>query len=154
MNDERTGPMDERTDQLMRALDGELDAAERAAFEARLADDPELREEWRRLSRAREATMGMKLRRPPEAVWDGYWTSVYSRAERGLGWILVSLGVIVVGGWAAWTWVGAVLADASLPLIVRLGMIAMFTGVVILAVSVVRHRINVLRTDPYKDIQR
>jgi len=154
VNDERTGPMDERTDQLMRALDGELDAAERAAFEARLADDPELREEWRRLSRAREATMGMKLRRPPEAVWDGYWTSVYSRAERGLGWILVSLGVIVVGGWAAWTWVGAVLADASLPLIVRLGMIAMFTGVVILAVSVVRHRINVLRTDPYKDIQR
>jgi len=154
VNDERTGPMDERTDQLMRALDGELDAAARAAFEARLADDPELREEWRRLSRAREATMGMKLRRPPEAVWDGYWTSVYSRAERGLGWILVSLGVIVVGGWAAWTWVGAVLADASLPLIVRLGMIAMFTGVVILAVSVVRHRINVLRTDPYKDIQR
>lgn len=154
MNDERADPMDERTDQLMRALDGELDAAERAAFEARLADDPELREEWRRLSRAREATMGMKLRHPPEAVWDAYWTSVYSRAERGLGWILVSLGVIVVGGWAAWTWVGGLLADTTLPLIVQLGMIAMFTGVVILGISVVRHRINVLRTDPYKDIQR
>lgn len=154
MNDERMDPMDERTDQLMRALDGELDAAERAAFEARLADDPELREEWRRLSRAREATMGLKLRHPPEDVWDGYWTSVYSRAERGLGWILVSLGVIVVGGWAVWNWVGALLADTSTPLIVRLGVIAMFTGVVILAISVVRHRINVLRTDPYKDIQR
>ncbi|MFW6088196.1 MAG: hypothetical protein ACODAB_00495 [Gemmatimonadota bacterium] len=146
--------MDERAEQLMRALDGELDGAERAAFEARLADDAELREEWRRLSRAREATMGMKLRHPPEEVWDAYWTSVYSRAERGLGWILVSLGVIVVGGWAAWSWVGALLADTSMPLVVRLGMIAMFTGVVILAVSVVRHRINVLRTDPYKDIQR
>lgn len=154
MNDERTDPMDERTDLLMRALDGELDAAERAAFEARLADDPELREEWRRLSRAREATMGMRLRHPPEAVWDAYWTSVYSRAERGLGWLLVSLGVIVVGGWAAWTWIGGLLADSATPLIVRLGMIAMFTGVVILAISVVRHRINVLRTDPYKDIQR
>lgn len=154
MNDERTDPMDERTDQLMRALDGELDAAERAAFEARLGDDPELREEWRRLSRAREATMGMKLRHPPEEVWDAYWTSVYSRAERGLGWILVSLGVIVVGGWAVWTWVGTLLADTTTPLIVRAGMIAMFLGVVILAVSVVRHRINVLRTDPYKDIQR
>jgi ferric-dicitrate binding protein FerR (iron transport regulator) len=146
--------MDERTNQLMRALDGEIDTAERAAFEARLADDPDLREEWRRLSRAREATMGLKLRRPPEEVWDGYWTSVYSRTERGLGWILVSLGAIVVGGWAVWTWVGALLADTSTPLIVRFGMIAMFMGVVILAVSVVRHRINVLRTDPYKDIQR
>lgn len=154
MNEERTDPMEERMDQLMRALDGELDAAERTAFEARLAEDPELREEWRRLSRAREATMGMKLRHPPEEVWDGYWTSVYSRTERGLGWILVSFGVIVVGGWAAWIWVGELLADTTMPLIVRLGMIAMFTGVVILAVSVVRHRINVLRTDPYKDIQR
>jgi ferric-dicitrate binding protein FerR (iron transport regulator) len=146
--------MDERTIQLMRALDGELDATERAEFESRLADDPDLREEWRRLSRAMEATMGMKLRHPPEEVWDGYWTSVYSRAERGLGWILVSLGVIVVGGWAVWTWIGGLLADTSMPLVVRLGMIAMLTGVVILAISVVRHRINVLRTDPYKDIQR
>ena len=154
MNDERTDPMDERTDLLMRALDGELDAAEHSAFEARLADDPELREEWRRLSRAREATMGMKLRHPPEAVWDGYWTSVYSRTERGLGWILVSLGAIVVGGWAVWTWIGGLLADTSLPLVVRFGVIAMFMGAVILAISVVRHRINVLKTDPYKDIER
>ena len=154
MNDERTDPMDERTIQLMRALDGDLDAAERAAFEARLADDPVMREEWQRLSRAREATMGMRLRHPPEEVWDGYWTSVYSRTERGLGWILVSLGVIVVGGWAVWTWIGELLADTGTPLIVRLGMIALFLGVVILAVSVVRHRINVLKTDPYKDIQR
>jgi ferric-dicitrate binding protein FerR (iron transport regulator) len=146
--------MDERTIQLMRALDGELDAAQLAAFESRLADDPELREEWRRLSRAREATMGMRLRHPPEEVWDGYWTSVYSRTERGLGWILVSLGAIVVGGWAVWTWVGELLADTTTPLAVRFGMIAMFMGVLILAVSVVRHRINVLRTDPYKEIQR
>ena len=151
---ERTDPMDERADLLMRALDGVLDAAERAAFEARLADDPQLREEWRRLSRAREATMGLKLRNPPEGLWDGYWTSVYSRTERGLGWILVSLGVIVVGGWAVWTWLGELLADTTTPLIVRFGLIAMFIGMVILAVSVVRHRINVLRTDPYKDIQR
>jgi ferric-dicitrate binding protein FerR (iron transport regulator) len=154
VNDERTDPMDERTIQLMRALDGELDAAQLAAFESRLADDPELREEWRRLSRAREATMGMRLRHPPEEVWDGYWTSVYSRTERGLGWILVSLGAIVVGGWAVWTWVGELLADTTTPLAVRFGMIAMFMGVLILAVSVVRHRINVLRTDPYKEIQR
>lgn len=154
MNDERTDPMDERIEQLMRALDGELDAAERAAFEARLADDPKLREEWRRLSRAREVTMGFKLRHPPEEVWDGYWTSVYSRTERGLGWILVSLGVMVVAGWAVWTWVGGLLADTSMPMIVRLGILSMFLGLVILAVSVVRHRINVLRTDPYKDIQR
>jgi ferric-dicitrate binding protein FerR (iron transport regulator) len=138
----------------MRALDDELDPGQRAEFEKRLADDPELRDEWRRLSRAREATMGMKLRNPPEEVWDGYWSSVYSRVERGLGWLLVSLGAIVVGSWAVWHWIDAMLTDSSTPAPVRFGMIALFTGMVILLVSVARHRFNVLRTDPYKDIQR
>ena len=150
--------MNERTEEqrhlLMRALDGELDAAERAAFEALLAQDDELRAEWRRLFRAREATMGLKLRNPPEGVWDAYWTSVYSRLERGIGWVLVSLGAIVVGSWAVWTWIDQLLADTSTPAAVRYGTIAIFVGMVVLLVSVARHRINVLRTDPYKDIQR
>lgn len=146
--------MDEHRDLLMRALDEELDAAERAAFEKLLERDVELREEWRRLSRVREATMRLKLRNPPEDVWDGYWTSVYGRAERGVGWVLLSAGAIVVGGWATWMWVGELMADSTLPLAVRYGVVAMLFGLVILAVSVVRHRINVMKTDPYKDIQR
>lgn len=154
MSNERTEGMSEHRDLLMRALDGELDTAERAMFEALLERDDELRAEWRRLSRVREATMGLKLRTPPEEVWDGYWTSVYSRVERGVGWILLSVGVIVVGGWAAWIWVGELMADTTTPLPVRYGAVAMLFGLVILAVSVVRHRINVMKTDPYKDIQR
>ena len=150
--------MNERTEErrnlLMRALDGELDDAERSAFERRLETDTELREEWRRLSRAREATMRLKLRNPPEEVWDAYWTSVYSRVERGIGWMLVSLGVIVVGSWAVWTWIGQLLADTTTPAPVRYGTIAIFVGLVFLLVSVTRHRINVMRTDPYKEIER
>lgn len=154
MKNERTEGMSEYRDLLMRALDGELDAEEMSAFEALLAQDEELREEWRRLSRAREATMGLELRNPPEEVWDGYWTSVYSRVERGVGWLLLSVGAIVVGSWAVWRWVGALLADTTLPLVVRYGVLAVFFGLVILLVSVVRHRVNVFRTDPYRDIER
>lgn len=154
MKNERTEGMNEDRDLLMRALDGELDAEERAAFDARLAQDEELRREWRRLSRVREATMGLKLRNPPEDVWDGYWTSVYSRVERGVGWLLLSVGAIVVGSWAVWRWVGELLADSTLPLIVRYGVLAVFFGLVILLVSVVRHRVNVFRTDPYREIER
>lgn len=154
MKNERTEGMNEDRDLLMRALDGELDAEEKAAFDARLAQDEELRREWRRLSRVREATMGLKLRNPPEDVWDGYWTSVYSRVERGVGWLLLSVGAIVVGSWAVWRWVGELLADSTLPLIVRYGVLAVFFGLVILLVSVVRHRVNVFRTDPYREIER
>lgn len=154
MKNERTEGMSEYRDLLMRALDGELDAEEKSVFEVLLAQDEELREEWRRLSRAREATMGLKLRNPPEEVWDGYWTSVYSRVERGVGWLLLSVGAIVVGSWAVWRWVGDLIADTGLPLIVRYGVLAVFFGLVILLVSVVRHRVNVSRTDPYREIER
>ena len=154
MSNERTEGMSEHRDLLMRALDGELEAAEKAAFEALLERDDELRAEWRRLSRVREATMGLKLRNPPEEVWDGYWTSVYSRVERGVGWLLLSVGAIVVGSWAVWRWVGDLLADTTLPMAVRYGVLAVFFGLVILLVSVVRHRVNVFRTDPYREIER
>lgn len=146
--------MDEHRDLLMRALDGELDAEQRAAFDARLETNPELREEWRRLSRAREVTMGLKLRNPPEEAWDAYWTSVYSRAERGVGWLLFSVGAIVVGSWGAWMWLTSVMQDSTLPLVVRYGVIAIFVGLVILLVAAARHRFNVWRTDPYKEIER
>lgn len=98
--------------------------------------------------------MGLKMRNPPEDVWDGYWTSVYSRVERGVGWLLVSVGTIVAGSWAAWHWVDALLSDSTMPLAVRYGILAISVGMVILLVSVARHRINVMRTDPYKDIER
>ncbi|MDH3298178.1 MAG: hypothetical protein OEM96_07880 [Gemmatimonadota bacterium] len=139
---------------MMRKLDGELTAEEHAEFENRLAEQPELRAEWQRLSRAREVTMGMKLRNPPEEVWDGYWTSVYSRLERGIGWLLVSVGAIIVGGWAVWQWITALVQDTEMPAAVRYSMIALFVGLVILLVNVARHRLSVSKTDPYKDIER
>lgn len=146
--------MTDYTELMMKALDDELSADERSQFEAALSEQPELRGEWDRLSRAREVTMGMELRNPPEETWDGYWTSVYSRVERGAGWLLVSVGAIIVGSWAVWEWIGAMLEDTTTPAAVRYSMIALFVGVVILMVSVTRHRLSVRKTDPYKDIQR
>ena len=146
--------MTDYSELMMKALDNELTAAEREQLDAALDGQPELRAEWDRLSRAREVTMGMELRNPPEDTWDGYWTNVYSRVERGVGWILVSFGVIVVGGWAVWEWIGAMLEDTATPAVVRYSMIGLFVGIVVLMVSVTRHRLNVRKTDPYKDIQR
>ncbi|TFG66387.1 MAG: hypothetical protein E4H28_02075 [Gemmatimonadales bacterium] len=139
---------------MMRSLDDELTAEERAEFDDRLATEQEYRAEWQRLSRAREVTMGMKLRNPPEEVWEGYWTSVYSRVERGLGWLLVSVGAIIVGAWAVREWISALLEDTATPAPVRYSMIALCVGLLILLVSVARHRFNVQKSDPYKDIQR
>lgn len=155
MTDQNESPgLERQVELMMRALDDELTVEERAEFNSWLAREPESLEEWKRLSRAREVMMGMKLRNPPEEVWDGYWTSVYSRVERGVAWLLVSVGAIIVGGWAIWKWIEALLHDTAMPAPVRYSMIALFVGLLILLVSVARHRFNVRKSDPYKDIQR
>jgi len=139
---------------LMLALDDELDATGRDEFERLLTDDPGLREEWERLSRLKEVTENMGYRKPPEEMWDGYWNSVYSRLERGLAWILVSIGAIVAGSWGAWAGVKDLMADADLPLLIRWSILALIVGLVMLLVSVLRHRIFVSHSDPYKEIER
>ena len=139
---------------LMRALDEELEPAERAELARLMSDNPELRGEWERLSRLKEVTVTMKLRNPPEEVWDGYWNSVYSRLERGLAWILVSIGAIVIGSWGAWYAVKDLMADADLPTFVKWSILALIVGLVMLLVSVLRHRIFVSQSDPYKEIER
>jgi ferric-dicitrate binding protein FerR (iron transport regulator) len=139
---------------LMLALDDELESTDRAEFERLLSDNPELREEWDRLSRLKEVTANMKLRNPPEEMWDGYWTSVYSRFERGLAWILVSIGAIVFGSWGTWQVVRDLMADTDLPTVVKWSILAMIVGLVMLLVSVLRHRIFVSQSDPYKEIER
>ena len=62
----------------------------------------ELRSEWDRLHEVKEVTDAMSLRRPPEETWEQYFESVYNRAERGFAWILLSMGAIVMMGWALW----------------------------------------------------
>jgi hypothetical protein len=109
-------------------------------------DNPELAGEWKRLSRLKEVTANMNLRNPPEEMWAGYWTSVYSRLERGLAWILVSIGAIVLGSWGSWQFVQDLMADADLPKFVKWSILALLVGLVMLLVSVLRHRVFVSRS--------
>ncbi len=139
---------------LMGALDGELTPAEQAELNDLLASDPELQSEMERFARVKEVTENMKLRKAPEETWDAYWNSVYSRLERGIAWILVSIGAIVVGSYGAWFGIRDLLADADLPWFLKGSILALIVGLVMLLVSVIRHRIRVSRTDPYKDIKR
>ena len=44
--------------------------------------------------------------------------------------------------------------DTTVPLLVRFGFAALMLGLVVLFVSVVRHRIASWKGDPYKEIRR
>ncbi len=155
MSEREALPGDERVRQLlMSALDGELTGRERQELESLLNADSSLRDEWDRLTRVKEVTQSMSLRKPPDEVWEDYWASVYSRLERGIGWILVSIGLIVLVSYGAWRGVEELIADAGLPWFLKGAILATTVGLVVLFVSVLREKLFVRGRDPYKEIQR
>jgi len=139
---------------MMAAVDEEISAEERAELDAALAADPELRNEWEAFRRLKEMTETMTPREAPGETWDGYWEGVYRRLERGLGWVLTSIGAIVLLVWGAWTWAQEILADTEIPGFVRWAILALAAGLVVVFVSVIRERLVVRKTDPYKDVIR
>jgi len=140
---------------MMAALDGEISPLEERELDAATSGSPELGAEWRRLARVKEITSEMTLKNPPEELWERYWVSVYSRAERGIAWTLLSAGAIVLIAYGLWHAVGELLADVTVPALVRVAIVAVLTGGAILLLSVARERLVMWRRDPYsKEIVR
>ncbi len=145
----------ERAHQLMMgALDGELGEADRAELRRLLDGYPSLQAEWKKLEKLKEVTRTMALRSPPEEIWDTYWTSVYHRFERGVGWGLLSLGAIVSLSYGLWKAAQEILADTTIPGFIKGAILLAIVGAVVLFVSVAREKWFAYRSDPYKDIQR
>lgn len=139
---------------MMAQLDGELGATDREALERLLEADESLRAEWEKMRRVKEVTDTMSYREPPEEVWGTYWESVYNKLERGFGWILMSIGILILFGYGLWEWVTVLLQESDLPGFVRLALFATLFGGTILLVSVIREKWFTHRRDPYKEIQR
>ena len=139
---------------MMAALDGEISPEERRELDGMLETNSEIREEWEQMNRVKEVTSAMALREPPEEVWGEYWTSVYNRTERGIGWLLLSLGSIVLLGYGAWKWAEAVFRTEDLPLLPKVAILGVAFGLSVLVVSVIREKLFTKKHDPYKEVQR
>jgi len=139
---------------MMGALDGELPEDERETLNRLLESDEALREEWAKLRNVKEVTGTMVYREPPEEIWDEYWMSVYNRFERGVGWILLSVGALTVFAWGLWVWLHSLFEDAEVPFLIKLAIFGMFLGLGVLFLSVIREKFFTRRQDPYKEIQR
>ena len=154
MSAEKAERLERARQLMMAALDDELASGQREELDRLLAGEPELRSEWDRLHEVKEVTDAMSLRRPPEETWEQYFESVYNRAERGFAWILLSMGAIVMTGWALWVGLEELWGTADLPTYVKIAIYAMLLGLAVLLLSVIREKLFVRKTDPYKEIQR
>ncbi len=139
---------------LMKAVDGELNSDEKTEFEEFISKDAGCRKEWQEMKKLKEVTNSMNFKSLPTEVWDNYWVNVYNRLERGLAWILFSIGAIILLTYSGFKAVESIIADPQLAGILKVAILMVIGGSVILLVSVVREKLFTRKSDPYKEVQR
>jgi uncharacterized integral membrane protein len=147
--------MDEKYRELLAGyVDGELTPEERVEFEAKLARDPVLKAEFEEFQRLKEVTNRMQYADIPDEVWQSYWQSVYRKTERGVGWILMSAGAIILLCFALFETFSNLFANPDAPLWLKIGLPTMVVGAVILLVSYVRERIFAYHRERYREVMK
>ena len=135
-------------------LDGELTQEEREMVERHLEECAECRLSVRATDDLGEVMAKMKLKEPPKEVWKVYTESVYNRLERGIGWILVSIGAMVILFFAGYNMLKGLIHDPGTPVVLKIGILCGMGGVVVLLVSLIRERLFVNKRERYKEIEK
>jgi hypothetical protein len=139
---------------LEKYLDTSANPEERIEFENLINSNPELYKEYEEQKRIKEVLRQMKLKNPSVEVWDSYWLGIYNRIERGLAWIMVSIGVLIILGFAALEFVNFIINDNTTPVLLKTGIIILVFGIFVLLFSVGREKFFTRKHDKYKEIQR
>ena len=134
----------------MRYLDGEMSAAERAAFEEHLSSCGECSQSMDELGSVERLTGMMKIRDPQDDFWEAYWKKLFRRFERKTGWLLMIAGAALIILYTLWKGV----TDFGEITFVKVVAVILAAGFVILLISVIRERLHQYKTDRYKDIER
>jgi predicted anti-sigma-YlaC factor YlaD len=136
-------------------LDGELTEADRRRFEQHLATCEDCRREVADLRNLTEDLDMMRFKEPGDEELARYWSGVYNRLERGLGWILLSVGAILTLCYGALKAVEELVRDPTVSVILKVGVCALIAGVVVLFVSLLRERLVVRKVDRYsREVER
>ena len=139
---------------VMALLDGELDDNQTSEVEEHLATCKKCSADYASIKSVKEVTGKMKFKKLPEFYWDDYWKHIYNRIERGLSWLLLSIGAVIMLCFLGWEFLDALIADRKMNPILKVGIFIFTTGIIILVVSIVREKLMVRRVDKYKEIER
>ena len=107
---------------LAKAVDGTATPDEEGTLALLLERHPGLAQELLEMKRTKEATVDIQFRHRGEETWDRYWAGVYARLERGLAWLLISLGAIVLCAAAGYLALMRFLSDTAVSLPVKIGL--------------------------------
>lgn len=139
---------------LNKALDEALTNSERIEFEQLISTSKEFQDEWNSLKNIKEISSTMKFKNPPEELWDKYWLDIYARLERGIAWILISIGTSILLIYGGFKLIESIIEDPTLTWFLKIAILAIIIGFVLLVVSVIRERFFLRKSDKYKEIKR
>ena len=147
--------MDEHLREMLAGyVDDELSDEQKKAFEKELANNAELRAELEKFRKLKEVTGMVKYADLPLAVWESYWSSLYRKLERGIGWILFSVGAIILLLFGLYVGLHNLYIDPNVSLWVKIGVTGVGAGLVFLLVSFVRERLFAYRRERYREVIR
>jgi predicted anti-sigma-YlaC factor YlaD len=134
--------------------DGELTGKEKQMVEEHLKQCGECRREYEEMSRFEEVMGKMQLKKPHKEVWETYWNTVYNRLERSIGWILLSIGGMILLFFGGYKAIEGIIQDPSTPVLLKIGILTVLGGVVVLLVSLLREQIFVHKRERYKEVEK
>lgn len=129
-----------------------LNNTQKKQVEEHIAACDECRHEFEEMRRFEEVMEKMELKQAPKEMWQVYWSSVYNRLERRVGWIFLSIGAIILLFFGGYKMVENIIVDPTIPLLLKVGILAALAGLVILLISIGRERIFVRQRERYKEV--
>jgi len=141
-------------DLLMGYLDNELSDEQKNRFEEHLAGCPECAGELKEFRKLKAITDEVTLVEPEDRIWQDYWTGIYNRIERSIGWLIFSISAILLAIYGGFKLIENIITDATVGMLLKLGLLALIVGLAILFVSVLRERIYFWSKDRYRNVRR
>ncbi|GAF67843.1 unnamed protein product [marine sediment metagenome] len=141
-------------DLLMGYLDNELSDEQRNRFEEHLAGCPECAGELKEFQKLKAITDEVTLVEPEDRIWQDYWNGIYNRIERSIGWLIFSVAAILLAIYGGFKLIEEIVTDATVGMLLKLGLLALIVGLAILFVSVLRERIYFWNKDRYRNVRR
>jgi hypothetical protein len=136
-------------------VDGELTPEQRERLESHLSACDACKRELAEVRALKKELDMIKFTEPTDEQLERYWSGVYNRLERGAGWVLFSIGAIVLLCYGGFKLVEQVVRDPAIAWWVKGGVLALVFGLAILFVSLLRERLAVRKVDKYsKEVER
>lgn len=141
-------------DLMMGYLDNELNNEQRHQFEEHLAGCSECNNELNEFRKLKAITDEVTLVEPEDKIWQDYWSGVYNRIERRVGWIVFSVAAILLSIYGGFKLIEEIITDPSVGILLKAGLLVLIAGLAILLVSVSRERLHIWQKDRYRNVRR